>query len=73
MYPPRSYLSVTKISLGSMINADMLSTSSRRLIFGGPVIAIRLIVKSLFAIKSELIKHTQRPSISLVSETSMFS
>ena len=29
--------------------------------------------KSLFAVKSELMKHTRRPSISLVSETSMFS
>ena len=29
--------------------------------------------KSLFAVKSELMKYTRRPSISLVSETSMFS
>ena len=45
----------------------------QRLIFGGPVIALGLIGKSLFAVKSELMKHTRRPSISLVSETSMFS
>ena len=32
-----------------------------------------LIGKSLFAVKSELMKYTRRPSISLVSETSMFS
>ena len=63
----------TRISLGSMINADMLSTSSRRLIFGGPVIALGLIGKSLFAVKSVLLKHTRSPSVSLVSETSMFS
>ena len=49
-----------------MIYADVL-------IFGGPVIALGLIRKSLFAVKSELMKHTRRPSISLVSETSMFS
>ena len=34
---------------------------------------LRLIEKSLFAVKSELMKHTRRPSIGLVSETSMFS
>ena len=59
--------------LGSMIYADVLSTSSRRLNFGGPVIALGLIGKSLFAVKSKLMKYTRRPSISLVSETSMFS
>ena len=32
-----------------------------------------LIGKSLFTVKSEPMKHTQRPSISLVSETLMFS
>ena len=35
--------------------------------------ALELIEKSLFAVKSELMKHTRRPSISLVSEISMFS
>ena len=64
---------VTRISLGSMIYADVLSTSSRRLVFGGPVIALGLIGKSLFGVKSELMKHTRRPSINLLSETSMFS
>ena len=34
-----------------MINAGMLLASSRRLIFGGPVIALGLIGKSLSAIK----------------------
>ena len=38
---------VTRISLGLMINAGMLLASSRRLIFGGPVIALRLIGKRL--------------------------
>ena len=57
---------VTRISLGLMINADVLSTSSRRLIFGGPVIALGLIGKRLFAVKSELMKHTWRPSTKYV-------
>ena len=63
----------TRISLGSMINADVLSISSRMLIFGGSVIALGLIGKSLFAVKSDLMKHTRRPNIRLLSETSMFS
>ena len=73
MYQPRSSVYVTRISLGSMIYADDKPPPSRRLIFGGPVIALGLIGKSLFAVESELMKHTRRPSISLVSETSMFS
>ena len=50
-----------------------LSTSSRRPIFGGSVNPLGLIGKSLFAVKSELMKHTRRLSISSVSETLMFS
>ena len=73
MYQPRSSVYVTRISLGLMIYTDMLLTSSKRLIFGGTVIALELIGKSLFVVKSELMKHTRRPSIRLVSETSMFS
>ena len=73
MYQLRSSEYITRISLGSMIYADVLSSSSRRLIFGGPVIALGLIGRSLVAVTSELMKHTRRPSISLVSETSMFS
>ena len=42
---------VTRINLGLMINAGMLLASSRGLIFGGPVIALRLTGKSLFAVK----------------------
>ena len=73
-YVPTKIIRVcNRIRLGLMIYADVLSTSRRRLIFGGPVIALGLIGKSLFAVKSELMKHTQRPSIGLVSETSMFS
>ena len=73
-YVPTKIIRVRKrISLGPMINAEVLSTSSSRLIFGGPVIAFGLIGKSLFSVKSELMKHTRKPSISLVSETSMFS
>ena len=41
--------------------------------FGGPVTALGLIGKTFFTVKSDLMKHTRRPSISLVSETSMFS
>ena len=37
------------------------------------MIALGLIGKSLFAVKSELMKHTRSPSVSLVSETLMFS
>ena len=54
MYQQRSSMYIARISLGSMIYADVLSNSSRRLIFGGPVIALALIGKSLFAAKSEL-------------------
>ena len=47
MYQPRSSVYVTRISLGLMIYADVLSTSSRRLIFGGPVSVLGLIGKSV--------------------------
>ena len=73
MYPPRSSMCITRISLGLTINADVLLTSSRRLFFGGPVIILGLIGKSLFAVNSEQMKHTRRPSFSLVSETLMLS
>ena len=56
MYQPRSSLCVTRISLGLMVNADMLLASSRRLIFGGPVIALGLTGKSLSIGKGELMK-----------------
>ena len=59
MYPPRSSVYVTRISLGSMISADVLSTSGRRLIFGGPVTTLGLIGKSLLAVKLELMKHSE--------------
>ena len=42
MYHPRSYVCVTRISPGLMINAGVLLASSRSLIFGGPVIAVEL-------------------------------
>ena len=51
MYQPTSSVCVTRINLGSMINAGMLLASSRRLIFGGPVIARGLTGKSLSAVK----------------------
>ena len=71
MYQPRSSVYVARISLGSMIYANVLSTSSRRLIFGGPVIALGLIGKSFFSVKSELMYSEAKHQ--LVSETSMFS
>ena len=40
MYQPRSSVCVTWINLGLMINAGMLFASSKKLIFGGPVIAL---------------------------------
>ena len=45
MYQPRSSLCITRISHGLMINAGMLLASSRRLIFGGPLIALGLLGK----------------------------
>ena len=52
-YVPTEVISVRNnmISIGLMINAGMLLASSRRLIFGGPVIALGLTGKSLFAVK----------------------
>ena len=72
MYQPRSSVCETRTSLGLMIIADMLLASSRRLIFGGPVIALWLTGMSLSAVKRELIKPTWRLTVSLVTETGMF-
>ena len=44
----------TRISHGLMIAAGMVLASSRRLIFGGPVIALGFTRKSLSAVKCEL-------------------
>ena len=51
MYKPKSSLCVTKIRFVMVINADMLLASSRRLIFGGPVIVLGLSGKSLSTVK----------------------
>ena len=51
IYQPRSSMCETRISVGLMINAGMLLASSRRLIFGGPVIALGLTGMSLSAVK----------------------
>ena len=72
MYQPRSSVSITRIYLGLKINVGMLLASSRRLIFGRPVIAFGLTGKSLSTVKWEPMKPTQRPSVSLVIETEMF-
>ena len=45
MYQPRSYVWATRISLGLMINVGVLLGSSRRLVYGGPVIALGPTVK----------------------------
>ena len=63
---------VIRISLGLMINDGVLLASGRRIIFGGPVIALGLTGKSLSAVKLEQMKPTWRPSVSLVTETGMF-
>ena len=49
--PTRSSVCATRISLGFMINAGILLASSRKLIFGGPVIALGFTGKSLSAVK----------------------
>ena len=71
-YQPRSSVCVTRTSFGLIINAGMRLASSRRLIFGGPVIALGLTGRSFSAVKLELIKPTRRPSVSLVTETGRF-
>ena len=48
---PRSSVCERRISLGLMINTGMLLASSRRLIFGGPVIALGLTGESVSAVK----------------------
>ena len=73
MYQPRSSVCTRRISLGLMINEDMPLTSSRRLIFGGLIIALWLTGKSFAAVKWELMKLTRRARVSLLSETGMFS
>ena len=62
MYQPMTSVCVTRISLGLMINAGILLASSWRLIFGGPVIALKLTWKSLSGVKWELMKPTRWPS-----------
>ena len=63
---------MTRISLGLMINAGMLLASSRRLIFGRPVIALGIAWKSLSVVKWDLMKPTRWPRVSLVTRTGMF-
>ena len=69
MYQPRSSVCVTRINLGLMISAGVLLTLNRRLIFGGLVIALGLIGKSLSTVKLELMKPTLGRGVSLVLET----
>ena len=46
----KTFACTTRISLGLMINAGVLLTSSTRLIFGGPVTTLGLTGKSLSAV-----------------------
>ena len=62
LFQPRSSVCATRIRLGLIITAGMLLASSRRLIFGGPVIALWLTGKSLSTVKWQLMKPTQIPS-----------
>ena len=72
MYQSRSSMCVTRLSLRLIINAGILLVLSRRLIFIGDVITLGLTGKSLYAVKLELMKPTQRPRVSFVTETGMF-
>ena len=71
MFQPRSFVCATRISLGLMVNAGMILTSSRRRIFGGTVIALGLTVKSLSGVKWVPMKPIRRLNVSLVSKTGM--
>ena len=62
----------TRMSLGLMFIAGVLSASDTRLIFSGPLIVLGLTGKNLSAVTRELINPTRRPSVSLVSETVTF-
>ena len=73
MYQPRSSLRTAGKSLGYIINAGLLLTSSRRLIFGRPVIALGLTGNSLSVVKWERLNITRMQSVSLVSDFQMFS
>ena len=73
IYQPRPSVCVARKTLvWWSCKAGMLLASSRRLIFGEPVIALGLTVKRLSAIKWELMKPTLRQIVSLVTETGMF-
>ena len=61
----------TRICPGLTTNAGVFVASSRRFIFGGPVIALGSIGKSLFAVKWELMKPSRKPNVSFVAETRM--
>ena len=49
--PTKFSVCTTRINLGLMINAGMLLASSRRPIFGGPVITLGLTGNSLSTVK----------------------
>ena len=71
MFQPRSSMCATRKIHCLMIIAGMLLASSRRIIFDGSLNALGLALKSLSAVKRELIMPAQQPNISLVSETGM--
>ena len=51
---PRSSVCATKINLGLVVNDGMLLASSRKLIFGGPMIAFGLTGMSLSTVKCQV-------------------
>ena len=56
-------MSATRISIDLMINAGILLSSRRMLIFGGPMIALGLTGKSVSTVKGGLMKPTRRKSV----------
>ena len=63
---------ITKISLGLIVTEGARSTSSRRLIFSGLVIALEVTWMSLSIARGGLMKFVPRQGVSLVSEAGMF-
>ena len=70
-YQSRSSVCPTRISLGLLINAGVLHLKQEAH-FGGPVISLGLPGKSLSTVKWELMTHSQKLNVSLVSETAIF-
>ena len=72
LHQPRSSVCTTRIRLGCVTNAGVILALSRRLYLGRPVIDLVPSGKSWSTVKWELMKLTQRLSISIFSETGKF-